>query len=584
MSLLPTSTLRPSLARAALRVVPFAIALALALQMPAAASAELHATPSTLKAVFASAQGGDTVYLGSGDYGSFAGGAKPSAVTLAPEPGATPTLSVDFSAASHIRLDGLTLTGIDLHGTTHDVTIANSNVTDVSLVDTTAPMVNANIVFDGDRFANINVCPSGCYEGRLTIHGTMSETQPIGVTIKNSVFGPGGSADGIMVGAYGVQILNNEFRDLTQGDPNVAHTDAIQFYGQQHTVVDGNYFHNTADGIMSPDGGQHDQITNNVFDLRGTYPYSIMLGGDHSSVIKHNTLVDGSCSFNLRCGIVILGADHYNTPSVGTVIRDNVMGSYSISNSTSIDADYNLLASGSPRGAHDIKGSASFVGGSNPSTFAGFRLVAGSRGTRAADDGADMGILPSARAESGGAAPAAAALTTPPAVTLRSPRPGTRFNSKLRLAASARDDHGVKRVEFWLDGHRRATDARAPYRSTYRVPRRTRYGVHTVTARAVAKDGQVSSQAVTVWRVRRLAGRARAVRTSAWRATTVTRADGTALRGRGTRRRRVAVSLARCGDRSARIVVRLRLRASRTGLVTAAAPTGGLCIVRLQPA
>ena len=354
----------------------------------------LSADPSTLKAVFASAQGGDTVYLGSGDYGSFAGGAKPSAVTLAPEPGATPTLSVDFSAASHIRLDGLTLTGIDLHGTTHDVTIANSNVTGTSLVNGTdgnGLMVNANIVFDGDRFANINVCPSGCYEGRLTIHGTMSETQPIGVTIKNSVFGPGGSADGIMVGAYGVQILNNEFRDLTQGDPNVAHTDAIQFYGQQHTVVDGNYFHNTADGIMSPDGGQHDQITNNVFDLRGTYPYSIMLGGDHSSVIKHNTLVDGSCSSNLRCGIVILGADHYNTPSVGTVIRDNVMGSYSISNSTSIDADYNLLASGSPRGAHDIKGSPTYTGGPNPTTLNGFALALGSPGKHAADDGTDRG-------------------------------------------------------------------------------------------------------------------------------------------------------------------------------------------------
>src|SRR4051794_29455726 len=68
-----------------------------------AAASDLHATSSNLASVFNSAQGGDTIYLASGNYGQFNGGSKSSTVTLRPESGATPTMSVWFNPANNIR-------------------------------------------------------------------------------------------------------------------------------------------------------------------------------------------------------------------------------------------------------------------------------------------------------------------------------------------------------------------------------------------------------------------------------------------------------------------------------------------------
>ena len=254
-----------------------AFALTLAATPSVASAAELHATPASFGSVFAAAQGGDVISLAAGDYGSFGGGSKPAVVTIRPEPGAAVSMAVSFSSASNLRLEGLTVRGATIGGSTRNVTIAGSAFTEAALVDTTQGMVNANIVFDGDRFSGINVC-STCYEGRLTIHGSKSvNTQPVGVTVQNSLFNGGGNSDGIQVGSYGVQILNNEFTDLHQGDPNLAHTDALQLYGQSHTVVRGNYMHNVATGIMSPDGADHEDIENNVIITEG-YASGIVLG------------------------------------------------------------------------------------------------------------------------------------------------------------------------------------------------------------------------------------------------------------------------------------------------------------------
>src|SRR5690348_14634369 len=174
---------------------------------------------------------------------------------------------VSFNPSDHIRLDGLTIRDLTFQGNTHDVTVANSKFTGQAVLRADQ-MVNSNIVFDHDTFANINVC-NNCYEGRLQVAGQPSGGRSSGITIETSTFGPGGGADGLQDGRWGVQILSNEFTWIREID--AVHTDALQLYGQDYTVIRGNYFHDDDTDIMAPDGGDHEQITDNVFVGDGSY-------------------------------------------------------------------------------------------------------------------------------------------------------------------------------------------------------------------------------------------------------------------------------------------------------------------------
>src|SRR5690348_16038956 len=127
------------------------VAAALGAGASAASAATLPATPSNFKSVFASASGGDTIQLASGEYGTFTGGSKSSTVTITPAGGATATMSLSFNPSDHIRLDGLTIRDLTFLGTTHDITIANSKFT-CQAVLRAEQMVNANILFDHDTF------------------------------------------------------------------------------------------------------------------------------------------------------------------------------------------------------------------------------------------------------------------------------------------------------------------------------------------------------------------------------------------------------------------------------------------------
>ena len=561
-----------------------AFALTLAATPSVASAAELHATPASFGSVFAAAQGGDVISLAAGDYGSFGGGSKPAVVTIRPEPGAAVSMAVSFSSASNLRLEGLTVRGATIGGSTRNVTIAGSAFTEAALVDTTQGMVNANIVFDGDRFSGINVC-STCYEGRLTIHGSKSvNTQPVGVTVQNSLFNGGGNSDGIQVGSYGVQILNNEFTDLHQGDPNLAHTDALQLYGQSHTVVRGNYMHNVATGIMSPDGADHEDIENNVIITEG-YASGIVLGPDNGSIMRHNTLPDAARGGQLR----ITTANQPGAPSRGTVVTDNVISSLLVEGDTTLAAeDHNLIASGGGKGAGDLKGKPAFSGGAGPTSWLGFTLAAGSLGKAAASDGTDIGInndrvAPPAPAPAAAARPSLSGPGGGPLLALLRPRVGATFRSRVSVAATATDDTGIRRVDFWLDNHRRSGMRSGPFAGTVRSGRHSWFGRHTLSVRAIAKDGQSSSAAVTLIR-RRSGARSRGVAASrlAWQFATAPTRRGTVITGQGPARRRVTVTLARCSDHKGKAAVRVRVRSGADGKVTIQRRKRGLCVLRLK--
>jgi Bacterial Ig domain len=82
-----------------------------------------------------------------------------------------------------------------------------------------------------------------------------------------------------------------------------------------------------------------------------------------------------------------------------------------------------------------------------------------------------------------------------PTVSLTAPTGGQLFRSSLGMAASASDDGGVTKVEFYLDGRLLNTDTTAPYAYSYRAPKKLSYATHTVKAKAYDAAGLVTTSA-----------------------------------------------------------------------------------------
>ena len=191
-----------------------------------------------------------------------------------------------------------------------------------------------------------------------------------------------------------------------------------------------------------------------------------------------------------------------------------------------------------------------------------------------------------------------------PTVTLTAPAAGATFTSTLSLAATASDNRGVSKVEFWFDAARVARDTTAPYAATFTASRSTSYGVHTVSVRAFDAAGNARSTAVTVTRARYTGRHARAARAasarvraaaasdtrlntlvpvSVWRVATAPSNGDTLLRGRGMPGRSASVSLTRCADSSGAVAALMQLNASPDGTLYARQPADGLCVLRIKP-
>ena len=207
-------------------------------------------------------------------------------------------------------------------------------------------MAGADILFDRDVFSGINVC-STCHEGRLTIYSRREGNRPVGVTVQNSLFKGGGNSDGIQVGSYGVRILHNEFTGIHQIDNT--HTDAVQLYGQSHTVVRGNYIHNAASGIMAPDGTNHEIIENNVIRTDGSPARSRWA----------RTWARSSAATRCRAGLRYhqrvgpsVDAGNAGARAAGHVVEDNLLGGLSVSGGSHLAVKRGNLIGPAARGRH----------------------------------------------------------------------------------------------------------------------------------------------------------------------------------------------------------------------------------------
>jgi hypothetical protein len=351
-------------------------------------AASLSATPSNLSSVFGSAKSGDTISLAAGDYGTFRGGAKTGMVTLRAAAGTRPSMRIDLVRASFITFDGLTVTDASIGAGTHDIKIVNSQFTGMTTVGDGSTFANANILFDHVSFDGNNACDS-CYEGRLTVRGTGSPASaPMGVKVTNSHFGNGGESDGVQIvgNATGVQIgPNNEFSGIKQGN-FARHVDSIQLYGSSQTQIVGNYFHDNDTILMAPDGGDRENITNNVM-VGGAYRPAVQFGHHNAGVFTHNTIK------NIDVNTYVAGGD--SDPNTNMVVRDNVVlnGSLNGDDCQNCTVSYNLFGSGSrATGTNSLTGTPIFSGGTAPTTWAGWALKSGSPGKGNASDGIDRGI------------------------------------------------------------------------------------------------------------------------------------------------------------------------------------------------
>ena len=218
------------------------------------------ATTSTFASVWSASQGGDRILLASGSYGTFTGGTKTGTVTITPQPGATATMSrtstvraESASTASRSRASRSSAR----RATSRSRTRASPGMAVVRAEQ----MSNANIVFDGNTHANINVC-GDCYEGRLQVAG--SGPQPVRHDDPELHVRAGRRrrrhADRRQRRAGPQQRVHRD-----QADQRRAHRLAAALRRSATRSIRGNYFHDFDVAIMAPDGGSNEQITDNVF-------------------------------------------------------------------------------------------------------------------------------------------------------------------------------------------------------------------------------------------------------------------------------------------------------------------------------
>jgi hypothetical protein len=372
-------------------------------------AANASASPSTLASVFAAAGAGDTILLEAGDYGTFRGAMKAGMVTLRSKPGAVVKIEAEFSPAANITLDGVNLEyALIANDATHDITIRNADVTG-PIVLRTGELHDADILLDHNVHRDWDAC-GDCVEGRISL--TATNARPSGVTIQNSEF-RGGFSDGIQDASNGTRIVGNSFHDIPLPDAGGAHVDALQLLGTDNTVIKGNYFARVPTGIMAADGVNHATIEDNVF--AGTphgYPYAITLFSDVSSVVSHNTLADGACGFNVRCGVLRVGSKPGSAAGRGTIIKDNILSDISVSGgpATTGEQHHNLIRAGGRSRGTNLAGLPTYRGGAQPKTFADHALSPSSLGVGDGSDGANRGArFDQAGAQDANAAPAGSA-------------------------------------------------------------------------------------------------------------------------------------------------------------------------------
>ena len=359
-------------------------------------------TGANVASAVSSAVAGSTICLNSGNYGvvNFTDIAKTGRVTVKSASGVGAQMSPNFSNSDYIRLESMTLSNASISRCSTNIQIVgNTWVQDTGGISVNdngfgCDSSNKNILIDGNTMIMTRATGG---EGKITL------TSVNGVTItKNLIQGQPGAnlPSGSKTGGDGIQTAGsvnniiigpgNIFRDILQApcgsDPvRDPHCDSIQIVdsvSNANIVVNGNWFDNVEVTLQHHDWGTAPvKFTNNlVTNSRHNWSYGTP---------ANNYLIDHNTFYNQ--GDPNWGA--YSVNSTGMNFRNNiVINSENPKLCPGCSASYNLGGTtGQAIGTNAIVGTPTFVGGSVPTTWAGWQLAVGSLGKGNASDGLDRG-------------------------------------------------------------------------------------------------------------------------------------------------------------------------------------------------
>jgi hypothetical protein len=413
-------------------------------------SCDLNATTSNFTAQIAAATPGEVVCLASGDYSGFMGTSKSApGITITSEPGAAVTFNsgmhLNPSTVQNFTLDGTGGGGTMTVGGELDIVTtggAVSKALNLTFQNLAFPARDGNVVVDGpensnitfnrDTFVDANAACSGGsaagYSGIFYVDNAGSATTQTGLTVENSIFvSPSDLWNPGRVVQDGAPMVfkNNVITGFTDHTESAScnHIDGLQLYsgtnGSTGSVTfTGNLCYDDYGCIMGFDGTSDNTITDNVcFDMETS---CVSLYADTGSVVSHNTQQTGGAdpggcnTMNdtsapiQSCGnseLLITSSKSGDRASSGETYSNNASQSGPSLESGSVATNTNNMWSGAS--SPNINGTATFVGGAHPTTWAGFELTSGSAGHGRGSDGLDVGIRGSAGGPptGGGSAP-----------------------------------------------------------------------------------------------------------------------------------------------------------------------------------
>jgi hypothetical protein len=369
---------------------------AASLALPAVARAQCTQTLSVganLATAVSSAANGSTICLNDGNYGTvnLFNITRTGFVTLRSVNGTAARMSPQVGNSRFIRLENLTISGSLVNSCSQSIEFVGTpfvaNTSGLLFDASSCPSTTHNYVVDGATFDRVG---QALYEGRLNCRDCN------GVTIKNSTFsGVGTSAsDGIQTQGNARNLTigpNNRFSGILEAQCGTTHCDAIQLQGGGTTLITSNVFENGDTFIMSPDGCSNVTAEHNVFNGTGvSYPDKVQFGSCSNLIFRHNTVTNVRVSMDSKTGEPATS----NALAENNVMRGSTT-SFKTANGngcTGCTFRYNLFDdSGDATGSNNVIGTPLFIGGTLPTTWAGWLLIVGSPGDNAGNDGRDMG-------------------------------------------------------------------------------------------------------------------------------------------------------------------------------------------------
>jgi hypothetical protein len=254
-------------------------------------------------------------------------------------------------------------------------------------------------------FENLNITATGGGDNYAPIH--LVNYRADYTTIRNNVIkGPGqnvhlNTATIYCKGTNHLQITNNILSDAPIGI-YFKHRNEATSASQVDVLVANNYIYNTSRWSLEYNGS-FTKIQNNIFGAN-TAPAHFgdangAAGADYN-VIEHNTFLSGALAFDSATdstdpfpgvnGNKVNNNIFHKSSEVlryTSLTNTNTFGKNVYPSSTSLLSYSSLLKTT----VDSLLGIATYVGGTSPTTIAGFALTSGSIGKGAATDGTDMG-------------------------------------------------------------------------------------------------------------------------------------------------------------------------------------------------